>query len=56
MDYIEIQKSIAPEMLDLIKRRHSILQSISTWPPVGRRVLAETLGWASASFARNWMP
>lgn len=43
MDYIEIQKSIAPEMLDLIKRRHSILQSISHLAPVGRRVLAETL-------------
>lgn len=42
--YIDIQKAIAPEMLLVIQRRHSILQTIAHLAPVGRRVLAEALG------------
>lgn len=43
MDYIEIQKIIAPEMLLVIQRRYSILRVIAHLAPVGRRVLSDTL-------------
>jgi len=43
VDYIEIQKLIAPEMLDVVQRRYSLLRTVSHLAPVGRRVLADTL-------------
>lgn len=43
MDYIEIQKVLAPELLPIIQRRYSILHAISHLAPVGRRLLAENL-------------
>jgi len=43
MDYIEIQKVIAPEMMQIIQRRYTILHTISHLAPVGRRLLAENL-------------
>lgn len=43
MDYIDIQKQVAPEMLQVIQRRYSLLRAIGHLAPVGRRVLADTL-------------
>lgn len=43
MDYIDIQKEIAPEMLPIIQRRYGIMHTIFHLAPVGRRLLAENL-------------
>ncbi|WP_353893826.1 sugar-binding domain-containing protein [Proteinivorax hydrogeniformans] len=41
---IEIQKKIAPESIDIVKKRHNILRSISYLQPIGRRNLAAKIG------------
>lgn len=43
MDYIDIQKEVAPEMLPIIQRRYEILHAVSLLAPVGRRLLAGNL-------------
>ncbi|WP_350344202.1 sugar-binding domain-containing protein [Proteinivorax tanatarense] len=39
-EIIEIQKKIAPEYIEVVKKRHNILRSISYLQPIGRRNLA----------------
>jgi len=43
LDYIEIQKVIMPEMLQVFQRRYSMLRTIAHLAPVGRRILADAL-------------
>lgn len=43
MDYLEIQKKIVPEMLQVFQRRYTILRTVAQLAPVGRRLLAESL-------------
>ncbi|HEY9577427.1 MAG TPA: sugar-binding domain-containing protein, partial [Pseudobacillus sp.] len=42
---IDIQKKIVPDLLDILQKRYEILQSIRLSQPVGRRVLAQSLGF-----------
>lgn len=42
-EIIEIQKIIAPETIEIIKKRHNILRSIGHLQPIGRRALATQL-------------
>lgn len=42
-DIIAIQKKIAPETIEIIKKRHNILRSIGHLEPIGRRGLAVQL-------------
>ena len=41
--YIEIQKAIAPDMLQLIQRRYMVMRTVAHLAPVGRRILADAL-------------
>lgn len=41
---LEIQKKVIPDFLDLMSRRHRILQLIWAMQPIGRRTLAQMLG------------
>lgn len=41
---IEIQKKIAPETVEIIKKRHNILRSVGHLQPIGRRGLANHMG------------
>lgn len=41
---IDIQKKIAPETIELVKKRHNILRSIAHLEPIGRRGLATHIG------------
>ncbi|KAB7704188.1 hypothetical protein F9802_18500 [Bacillus aerolatus] len=42
---IDIQKKIVPDLLDILQKRYEILQSIRLSQPVGRRLLAQSLGF-----------
>ncbi len=42
-DIIIVQQKIAPEILELMERRYTILRHISHFQPVGRRLLAHSL-------------
>jgi central glycolytic genes regulator len=43
MDCVDILKLVAPEIMETVHRRYSILRTVDHLAPVGRRVLAETL-------------
>lgn len=38
--------AIAPEISDIVTRRHSVLEAIAHGTPMGRRSLAQKLGWS----------
>ena len=40
----QIQKKVAPEIVDLLMKRYEILRTISNFQPVGRRFLSNKLG------------
>ncbi|OCA89107.1 sugar-binding transcriptional regulator [Pseudobacillus wudalianchiensis] len=42
---IDIQKKIVPDLLDVLQKRYEILQSIRLSQPIGRRILAQSLGF-----------
>lgn len=42
-DLIELQRKIAPEIIDIIEKRYSILRNIYYNQPIGRRILANNL-------------
>ena len=44
IEYLELIKSIAPEVTDIIERRYLILRTINFHQPVGRRTLSLELG------------
>lgn len=44
MNLIEVLKAVSPETTDTLFRRYSLLRAVGHLAPVGRRVLAETLG------------
>jgi central glycolytic genes regulator len=41
--YIEIQKAIAPDLLQVIQRRYALMRSVAHLAPIGRRMLADSL-------------
>lgn len=43
MDSLKLIKMLTPEIVDMVEGRYSILKSISSLQPVGRRLLAEQL-------------
>lgn len=45
METIELIKTIAPEIIEIIEKRYLILSSISENQPIGRRALAQELGY-----------
>lgn len=45
MNQLVLISKIAPEVKELVERRHMVLQTISFAQPVGRRALASALGW-----------
>lgn len=45
MDQLRMLCKIAPEMAELIERRHVVLQHVSMQQPIGRRALAARLAW-----------
>src|SRR5690606_15121738 len=42
---LSVLRKIAPEIGELIERRHAVLQSVHFVQPIGRRALAARLGW-----------
>lgn len=44
MKYLELQKKIVPELLDVLDKRYNILTTIYYNQPIGRRMLASFLG------------
>jgi len=42
---LSVLRKIAPEIGELIERRHAVLQSVQFVQPIGRRALAARLGW-----------
>ncbi len=45
MDTLELLKTIAPEMIEIVEKRYQILRSISYNQPIGRRTLANELSF-----------
>lgn len=45
MERLSVLRKIAPEMAELIERRHTVLQNVYFQQPVGRRALAARLAW-----------
>ncbi len=45
MKQLAVLRKIAPEISDLVERRHTVLQSVVFTQPIGRRALAARLGW-----------
>lgn len=43
--HLALIHKIAPEVRELVERRHTVLQTIALSQPVGRRALAALLGW-----------
>ena len=43
---IELQKKLLPDMLSVMQKRFQILRSIHFMEPVGRRTLAQVLGFS----------
>ncbi|WP_203364546.1 sugar-binding domain-containing protein [Bacillus sp. REN10] len=43
--FIDIQKRLLPDLLQVLQKRYDILQSIRLAQPVGRRLLAQSLGF-----------
>ncbi len=44
LDLLEIQLKLTPDILDIMQKRHRIMQHISMMQPIGRRSLAYSLG------------
>jgi central glycolytic genes regulator len=44
-DSLSTISSIAPEVQELIERRYTVLQAVNSAQPIGRRPLADRLGW-----------
>lgn len=44
MKYLDVQKKIVPELLDILNKRYNILTNIYYNQPIGRRMLASQLG------------
>lgn len=42
---LSVLRKIAPEIGELVERRHTVLQSVLFVQPIGRRALAARLGW-----------
>ncbi len=45
METVELIKTVAPEIIEIIEKRYLILSSISQNQPIGRRALAQELGF-----------
>lgn len=45
MDQLAILRRIAPEILDVVEKRYTVLQTIYHLQPIGRRALASRLEW-----------
>lgn len=45
MKQLAVLRKIAPEISELVERRHTVLQSVIFAQPIGRRALAGRLGW-----------
>lgn len=45
MKHLTVLRKIAPEISELVERRHAVLQSVTFAQPIGRRALASRLGW-----------
>jgi len=45
MSQLSVLRKLAPEINELVERRHSVLQSVVFAQPIGRRALASRLGW-----------
>lgn len=45
MDRLQLFRRIAPEIVELIERRHAVLQTVYYEQPIGRRALAARLAW-----------
>lgn len=45
MDHLAILRRVAPEIIDVIERRYTVLQTIYHLQPIGRRALASRLEW-----------
>lgn len=45
MKKLSVLRKIAPEIEELVERRHTVLQSVALVQPIGRRALATKLGW-----------
>lgn len=45
MKQLSVLRKIAPEIGELVERRHTVLQSVTFAQPIGRRALASRLGW-----------
>lgn len=43
--FIDIQKRLLPDLLQLLHKRYSLLRRIGFMQPVGRRSLAASLGY-----------
>ena len=43
--FIDIQKRLLPDLLQVLQKRYSILRYIGFMQPVGRRSLAASLGY-----------
>lgn len=45
MKQLSALRKIAPEISELVERRHAVLQCVTSAQPIGRRALAAKLGW-----------
>jgi Transcriptional regulator, contains sigma factor-related N-terminal domain len=45
MKQLQVLRKIAPEIGELVERRHTVLQNVLFVQPIGRRALAAKLGW-----------
>lgn len=45
MKQLSVLRKIAPELGELVERRHTVLQNVTFTQPIGRRALATHLGW-----------
>ncbi|HOE58076.1 MAG TPA: hypothetical protein PLI20_10840 [Bacillota bacterium] len=43
-EFLNLQKRLVPEVIDIAEKRYSILRAIAYSQPVGRRALAALLG------------
>lgn len=53
VDAVAILQEIAPESLSLVERRYQILTTIHALSPVGRRILAQSVGQSERSLRRE---
>lgn len=45
MDLLQIQEKLVPDILEVMEKRYIILKNIFLMQPVGRRSLADSIGW-----------